>query len=89
MVIYMVSEDERPSSDTPTVFSREEAEQVRAMAMDPNAELVCPRCDEALSVGPVVSHKRHGKRYMIRALTCPVCHRCLSIKDMPESGERG
>lgn len=80
----MVSEAERPS-DTPTVFSREEAEQVRAMAADPDAVLVCPRCNERLTVGPAVSHRRHGKTYVVRALTCPVCHRCLSIKDTPES----
>ena len=80
----MVSEEQR-SSDTPTVFSREEAEQVRAMAANPNAVLVCPRCNERLTVGPAVSHKRRGKTYMVRALTCPVCHRCLSIKDEPES----
>jgi len=81
MVIQVVSEEQRPSSNTPTVFSREEAEQVRAMAKNPDATLLCPRCDEALTVGPTVSHQRRGKRYMIRALTCPVCHRCLSIKD--------
>ena len=89
MVIQMVSQEKSPSSDTPTVFSREEAEQVRAMASNPDNVVVCPRCDEALTVGPGVYHQRHGKRYMIRALACPVCHRCLSIKDMPERGAQG
>ncbi len=85
----MVSQEEWPGSHTPTVYSREEAEHVRTMAMNPDLELVCPRCDEALTIGPVVYHKRHGERYMIRALTCPVCRRCLSIKGMPERRERG
>jgi hypothetical protein len=80
----MVSKKQQPSTDTPTVYSREEAERVRAMAMRSDAAPLCPRCDEALTVGPAVYHQRHGERYMIRALTCPVCHRCLSIKDMPE-----
>lgn len=80
----MVSQEEWPSSNTPTVFSKEEAEQVRAMALDPDREVLCPRCDEALTVGPAVPHLRQGKKFMIRAWACPVCHRCLSIKDMPE-----
>ena len=83
----MVSQEDWPSSNTPTVFSKEEAEQVRAMATDPNRVAVCPRCDEALTVGPAVPHQRQGKRFMIRALTCPACHRCLSIKDVPEGQE--
>ena len=84
----MVSREEQPNTDTPTVYSREEAERVRAMALNPDAALVCPRCDEALTIGPVVYHQRRGERYMIRALTCPVCHRCLSIKEMPERLDR-
>ncbi len=83
----MVSRSEQPSSDTPTVFSREEAERVRRMAMNPDVALVCPRCNEGLTVGPAVYHRRGGKQYMIRALTCPVCRRCLSIKDMPDRPE--
>jgi hypothetical protein len=85
----MVYQEESPGSDTPTVFSREEAAQVRAMVSNPGSVVVCPRCEEALTVGPGVYHQRQGKRYVIRALTCPVCHRCLSIKDMPERGEQG
>ncbi len=84
----MVSRKKHTSTDTPTVFSREEAERVRAMAMNPDAALVCPRCDEALTIGPAVYHQRRGERYMIRALACPACHRCLSIKEMPEETGR-
>jgi hypothetical protein len=85
----MVSQEDWPCSDTPTVYSREEAEHVRAMALNSDLAPVCPRCDEALTIGPKVYHQRQGERYVIRALTCPVCRRCLSIKDMPERRERG
>jgi len=71
------------SDDTPTVFSREEAKQIREMAMASEKPPICPRCDEALTIGPAVQHQVRGKRYTVRALTCPICRRLLSIKDMP------
>jgi len=84
LISKIVSPEEQPTTDTATVHSREEAERVRATAMNPDAALVCPRCSEALTVGPAVYHQRGSKRYRIRALTCPACHRCLSMKEMPD-----
>ena len=80
----MASDKDKSFSDTPTVFSREEANQIREMVRTSTEPPTCPRCDEALEVGPAALHEVRGKRYMVRALRCPVCHRLLSIKDEPE-----
>ena len=71
------------SDDTPTVFSREEATQIREMAKASDEPPKCPRCDEALEIGPVIPHTMRGKQYTVRALTCPECRRLLSIKQTP------
>ena len=71
------------SDDTPTVFSREEATQIREMIEASKEPPRCPRCDEALEIGPAALHQVRGKQYTIRALTCPVCRRLLSTKEMP------
>ena len=71
------------SDDTPTVFSREEATQIREMLNASNEPPKCPRCDEALEIGPAALHQVRGKHFTVRALTCPVCRRLLSIKQTP------
>ena len=76
------------SDDTPTVFSREEARQIREMMTTSGEPPRCPRCDEALETGPAALHQVRGNQYTVRALTCPVCRRLLSIKQMPEKRER-
>jgi uncharacterized protein with PIN domain len=72
------------SDDTPTVFSREEAKQIREMMRTSREPPRCPRCDEALEIGAAALHQVRGNQYMVRALTCPVCRRLLSIKQKPE-----
>ena len=76
------------SDDTPTVFSREEAKQIREMMRTSREPPKCPRCDEALEIGPAALHQVRGNQYTVRALSCPVCRRLLSIKQMPEKRER-
>ena len=71
------------SDDTPTVFSREEAKKIREMMRLSEEPPRCPRCDEALEIGPTVMHRVRDNQYTVRALTCPVCRRLLSIKQMP------
>ena len=71
------------SDDTPTVFSREEAKQIREMISTSKEPPRCPRCDEELEIGPAALHQVRGEQYTIRALTCPVCRRLLSTKQMP------
>jgi hypothetical protein len=71
------------SDDTPTVFSRDEATQIREMMKASEDPPRCPRCDEALEIGPAAQHRTRNNQYTVRALTCPVCRRLLSIKQMP------
>jgi ribosomal protein L37AE/L43A len=80
----MASDKERPNGDTPTVYSREEAKQIREMVKASKDPPTCPRCDEPLTIGPAALHQVGGKEYTVRALTCPVCRRLLSIRDKPE-----
>ncbi len=72
------------SEDTPTVYSREEADQIREMVRTSTEPPRCPRCDEALKIGPVALHQVRRKQYTVRALSCPVCRRLIMIKDMSE-----
>jgi hypothetical protein len=76
-----VSQD---SGKTPASYSREEAAHIRARALNPDLEIVCPRCGEALIIGPPLHQERRRGRHVIRLLTCHACHRCLSISDMPK-----
>jgi len=69
--------------DTPTVFSREEATQIREMIEASKEPPRCPRCDEELEIGPAALHQVRGEQYTVRALTCPVCRRLLSTKQIP------
>jgi hypothetical protein len=71
------------SDDTPTVFSREEATQIREMMKATDEPPKCPRCDEALEIGPAALHRVRGNQYTVRAMTCPVCRRLLSVKQTP------
>ena len=80
----MASDKQDSFSDTPTVFSREEAKQIREMVKASTDPPTCPRCDEVLEIGPAALHEVRSGRYTVRALRCPVCHRLLSIKDAPE-----
>jgi len=79
-----VSQD---SGKTPASYSREEAAHIRARAMNPDLEDVCPRCGEALVIGLALQEPRRGG-HVIRLLTCQACHRCLSISDMPKRSKR-
>jgi hypothetical protein len=71
----MVSQEEWPGSHTPTVYSREEAEHVRTMAMNPDLELVCPRCDEALTIGKACPKDGSGGKVIMRRTVSQSAHR--------------
>ncbi len=76
------------SSKTAPHYSRQEAAHIRAQAMNPDLEVVCPRCGQALDIGPAVFQvDRRGGR-AIRSLTCHTCHRCISITGMPKRAKR-
>jgi hypothetical protein len=75
------SDEKQPNTNTPSVFSREEATQIRERMRTSTEPPKCPRCGEVLEIGPPALHQVGGKHYTVRALTCPVCHRLLSIKE--------
>jgi hypothetical protein len=79
-----VSQD---SGKTPASYSREEAAHIRARALNPDLEIICPRCGKTLEIGPAVFPIDRRGGQVIRLLTCHACHRCLSIGDMPERGK--
>jgi uncharacterized protein with PIN domain len=80
----MASGKEKSNDDTPTVYSHEEAKQIRKLVRTSKEPPRCPRCDEALKIGPEALHQVGGKEYTVRALSCPVCRRLVSIKNMPK-----
>jgi len=76
------------SGKTPTHYSRQEAAHIRARAMNPDLEDVCPRCGQTLDIGPAVYQVDRRGGPAIRLLTCHTCHRCLSITSTPERARR-
>lgn len=80
----MVSHQDHSFGDTPAVYSREEVAHIRASAMNPELPLLCPRCGEGLKVGAAIHCQSHGAGHTARLLFCPVCHRCVTVKDIPE-----
>jgi hypothetical protein len=79
----MSSSRKHSDSHTLTPYSREDEARIRARAKNPDLALVCPLCVASLCVGPPIQEGQH----MIRLLACPICRRCLRIKDMPERRE--
>jgi hypothetical protein len=80
----MSSSRKHSDSHTLTPYSREEGARIRATAMNPDLALVCSRCGRPLTVGPPFQEGQH----MIQVLACPICRRCLTVKDMPERREQ-
>ncbi len=63
--------------ETPATYSREEASQIRAMAIM-GSRPICPRCDEDLDVGAPVVRGDDA----IRQLSCPKCFRAVMVRGM-------
>jgi tRNA(Ile2) C34 agmatinyltransferase TiaS len=82
------SDKKQPNTNTPSVFSREEATQIRELVRTSAEPPKCPRCGETLEIGPPALHQVGGKQYTVRALTCPACHRLLSIRETNEQERR-
>jgi len=62
--------------------------QIREAVLTSAEPPTCPRCGEVLEIGPPALHQVGGKQYTVRALTCPVCHRLLSIKEADKPKRR-
>ena len=80
----MCSNRKHSDNHTLTPYSRGEEARIRARAMNPDLELVCPRCGTSLHVGPPFQEGQH----VIQVLACPICRRCLTVKDLPERREQ-
>jgi hypothetical protein len=63
--------------ETPATYSREEAAQIRAMAIV-GSRPICPRCGEDLEVGSRISRGEDA----IRQLSCPKCFRAVMVRGM-------
>jgi len=63
--------------ETPATYSREEASQIRAMAIM-GSRPICPRCQEDLDVGAPVVRGDDA----IRQLSCPMCFRAVMVRGM-------
>lgn len=70
--------------ETPVTFTAEEAERIKQAVRTKTPDLHCPRCDHDLAYGPGVRYEGHT----IRELYCPVCHRCLMIRDFETADDR-
>jgi hypothetical protein len=74
---YVFADENVTSRNTPAAFSREEAAEIRAVAML-GSHPVCPRCQDDLLVGPSVM-RGEGT---IRQLSCPTCARTVMVRGM-------
>ena len=69
------------NKDTPVMFAREDAAQIREMLCEPGTPPVCPRCKGELTVsGPVSAGKTVGPVFHV---VCGPCRRHAAIRDVP------
>jgi transcription elongation factor Elf1 len=69
------------NKDTPVMFAKEEASQIREMLAESATPLVCPRCNEMLRVsGPVSAGENVGLVYHV---VCTPCRRHAAVRDVP------
>jgi len=74
---YFVPAGDLGHRRTPATFSKDEAAEIRALAMV-GSHPVCPRCAEDLATGPLVT-RGEGT---IRQLSCPKCLRTVMVRGM-------
>ena len=68
------------NKDTPVMYAREEAAQIRDMLVGSEDPPVCPRCNEELSVtGPVSAGETVRPVYHV---VCRPCRRHAAIRDV-------
>ena len=69
------------NKDTPVMFAREEASQIREMLTQGGGQPFCPRCDGELTVsGPVSAGETVGPVFHV---VCSPCRRHAAIRDVP------
>ena len=70
------------SRQTQLPYSRDDAERIRQMVATPGAKIVCPQCDEELTMGvPIAGGGTIG---FVWQPQCASCGRRLFLTDPPE-----
>ncbi len=71
------------NKDTPVMYAKEEAAQIRDMLANSETPPVCPRCNEELRIsGPVSAGEKVGPVYHV---VCRPCRRHAAIRNVPGS----
>ena len=73
------------TKDTPVTFSRVDTEKIRDMLATSGVEMVCPRCQEKLSVSGPVSGVGNPKP--VYHVSCLPCRRHAAISDVATDSE--
>ncbi len=66
---------------TPLPYSPDHAERIRQMFATPGAKIVCPQCDEELTMGLPIAGG--GTIELVWDVHCPSCGRSLVVRDLP------
>jgi len=67
---------------TPLPYSPNDAERIRQMIATPRAKIVCPQCDEELTMGLPIAGG--GTIAFVWQVQCASCGRSLLLADPPE-----
>ena len=73
--------DNAGSRPTPLPYSPEDAERIRQMLATPGAKIICPQCDEELTMGLPIAGR--GTIVLAWDVHCPSCGRSLVVRDLP------
>ena len=63
-------------------YSRHDAERIRQLVATPGAKILCPQCDEELTMGLPIAGG--GSLAFVWQPQCTSCGRCLFLTDPPE-----
>ncbi len=74
------------SRQTPHPYSRDDAERIRQMVATPGAKIVCPQCDEELTMGVPIAGG--GPIGFVWQPQCASCGRRLFLTDPSEQSPK-
>ena len=69
------------SRPSPIPYSPDDAKRIRQMIATPGAKIVCPQCDEELTMGLPIAGG--GTIELVWDVHCPSCGRSLVVRDLP------
>jgi hypothetical protein len=69
--------------DTPAMYSRAEAQEIKRLMAEGRTEIYCPRCEQLLLFGTPIRQRDK----VITQVRCPECNRSVIIREqVAESG---